>query len=203
MSKIIKKQMPVLMVLLVFTTHTLATVLYTLPINPLSKSYMPVVRAYMEPFFMQNWQLFAPEPATSSLQLWYRCEENDLWSSWKDPLASLIRQHKKTYFTHRGKLLYVYQGIARNLLNHFVGLAESSQKNHADLLLKYENHKSHKLAVRWVNDLCLRDSVKASSAQFQVVKSFTKNFSERHKATSKKTSHVAFAIFQLSTQRSL
>lgn len=165
--------------------HVTATALYLLPVNPLSRIYLPVVHKYMEPIFSQNWHLFAPEPATSSLQFWYRCgSQPEGWGEWRDPLHGLIAKHQENRFSHRGKLIYVYQGLVRNLANHFIHLKNKRQcfsgQCLSQLHQEVEKTKKYQLAKRFVRALCGIETSMTSSYQFQILKVFPKAFSRRH-----------------------
>ena len=183
-----KKNIVFLGIASLFVWHVLATVLYVAPVNPLTPLYRPGVDRYMTPLFSQNWNLFAPEPATSSLQFWYRCQSAEgRWSGWKDPIIHLIRQHRENRFTPRGKLIYVYQSIARRSLNQYL---KYSDMDH------FEKDPAYQTARRFTTDLCLRSGT-AKKAQFQVVKIFAKNFSRRHSDEFGKMEFVPFRIFNL------
>ena len=169
-----------------FVWHCTATVLYLIPANPMTAYYHGIVRRYMEPLFAQNWNLFAPEPATSSLQLWYRCEsQNNAWTPWLDPVSRLITEHRATRFTSRGKLIYVYQSVARQALNRYVQQFKGDHQ-------KFKTDKSYRLAARLVHDLCKKTTAPAR-AQFQVVKVFSPDFSERY---AKKFGSMQNTIFE-------
>lgn len=98
-----------------FVVHVVCTALYLLPRNPLSAAWDGPVRAYMEPLFAQRWLLFAPEPATNSLKLWSRYECAGAWTRWRDPAAPLLAVHQRNRLSPAGKLLYISNGIAREL----------------------------------------------------------------------------------------
>lgn len=171
---------------LILGAHLLMTVLYLIPVNPASKYYLPTVQAYIEPVFSQNWGLFAPEPATSSLQFWFRCETTDgQQSDWQDPIYQLIKDHHEFPFSFRGKLTYVYQSIARDLLNAHVEKKNaqecSSEKCLAAIRAELTSTPEFALARRWSLDLCrAQNSKPIRSLQFQVLKIFPKPYSERH-----------------------
>jgi hypothetical protein len=98
-----------------FVVHVVATALYLLPRNPLSAAWDGPVRAYMEPLFSQRWLLFAPEPATNSLKLWSRYECRGAWTRWRDPAEPLLAEHQRNRLSPAGKLLYISNGLAREL----------------------------------------------------------------------------------------
>lgn len=163
------------------------TALYLLPNNPASGHYAAAVRSYMEPIFSQNWGLFAPEPATSSLQFWFRCESVDgQMTDWQDPTYQLFKDHHAFPFTFRGKLTYVYQSIARDLLNSQIELSRARACRDASCLAEVQSKmagtREFALARRWTVDLCrAQSSIPVTAVQFQVLKVFPKPYSERHK----------------------
>lgn len=167
-----------------FLHHLGCTILYLLPNNPLTIRYAPWVDAYMSPAFVQNWNLFAPEPATSGLNVVYRCGHEKNWSDWKDTLSSLTSNHARTRFTPRGKILYIYQGIARELLNSYV--MEKNKRNCVDgpclkvVEDQIRNQPAFQLATRWIQDVCGWEGKSFDRFQFQIMKIFPRQFSERH-----------------------
>ena len=62
----------------VVIVHTVMTVLHVSPINPITVDLAPAISAYTQPFFRQNWQLFAPNPVSQENGLLVRAlVEND------------------------------------------------------------------------------------------------------------------------------
>lgn len=195
-----KKKLLFILVTIPAATHIIFTILYLSPKNPLTPTYQAVVHRYMNPLFAQNWQLFAPNPATSSLQYWYRCKSHTRWSSWKDPMAKILREHKESYLTYRGKLTYVIQSLARSTLNEYVNLKTQCQNkpmcSQSALETKLLSNKNHQLLRRLSKELCSKvdDSQKV---QFQIVKSFTKNFSQKNKNQFGKIEILKFKPFSI------
>lgn len=103
------RQVAGVVALAMFVFHLACTILYLLPRNPLSNTYQPLTSRYMEPIFSQSWQLFAPEPATYSLKLWYRYDRGNGWTDWRDPIHSLVAAHQHNRFSANGKLLRIYE----------------------------------------------------------------------------------------------
>ncbi|HEX3067383.1 MAG TPA: DUF5819 family protein [Thermoanaerobaculia bacterium] len=99
----------------VFTIHVVCTAAYLLAQNPMTRYYIGPVTQYMEPLFAQRWLLFAPEPATNSLQLWSRYECDGRWTGWRDPAGPVLETHRRNRFSPAGKLLYISNNLARDL----------------------------------------------------------------------------------------
>jgi len=169
---------------LIFVFHFGATALYLLPANPLTNLYSQSVSAYMDPIFTQNWNLFAPEPATSSLKMWHSCSDDKSWTQWQDPIHSLIKKHQDNRFTYRGKLIYIYQNLSRSLLNQFVTEQKdkpcSSIECFAKVEEKVKRSPEYKMTANLISDLCKRRlGTSAKYAKFQILKVFPKNYSDR------------------------
>ena len=99
------------------TWHVVATVLYLVPQNPLSKHYDNVVRLYMSPLFDQNWHLFSPNPITRTERIIVRCETDaGQKSGWIEPSNAALERHTKLLgVTGRSYVLRTYLGLAREI----------------------------------------------------------------------------------------
>jgi hypothetical protein len=53
------------------------TLLYLMPANPIGLRVRPVVSGYVDPFFTQNWALFAPDPIVDTRELLVSCRHPD------------------------------------------------------------------------------------------------------------------------------
>lgn len=173
--------------------HIVMEGLYLLPLNPLTKNYHKYVTAYINPIFSQRWQLFAPEPALYSLKFWYRCGDSEGKElPWLDPENQILKNHQSFRFTSNGKLLYIYQGIARGYINKSVELKqemcqEDERKNETcqqkiSLPLRqskfYDSayHLAIQECTKYVGQKVLKDIF---WVQFQATKVYRKQFSER------------------------
>ncbi|KYG67086.1 hypothetical protein AZI86_08730 [Bdellovibrio bacteriovorus] len=143
--------------------HLSMHVLYLAPANPATYQYSEMVDTYMNSFFSQNWHLFAPEPATSSLQLAYRC--NNL-QNWKLPIDGLLSEHKSWPITAKGKKTYVLQNLAREIYNAKLLQKEDAQIPELPLLKKF------------LHDQCGRYAL----SEVQIKRTFTTNYSQRFTA---------------------
>jgi Family of unknown function (DUF5819) len=171
-----------------FCAHVVNTVLYNIPENPITKTYMPFVNGYMGPLFSQNWHLFAPEPATRMVKLWYRVKVNNTWQHWQDPMEPVLEKHRHNRATYHAKLLYIYGNIAKDLIvrqSYFAENALSIQDSTARLAQQNDSLKAsleYQLAMRFVT----RDIEKGyggiskpDSVQLMLAQLYPKQFSER------------------------
>jgi hypothetical protein len=174
--------------LLVFGIHAVCTVLYNIPENPATKSYMPLVDWYMEPQFTQNWHLFAPEPATRMVKLWYRVKQNNTWQHWQDPMEPVLQKHRHNRATYNAKLLYIYGNIAKDLIVRQSYVFESVARE-ADSATrgKLQNDSlkaspEYQLAVRFVSrdiEKGYAGIVRPDSLQLMLAELYPRQFSER------------------------
>ncbi len=111
---------PVLLGLLLF--HFVAVGLHVCPPNPVSLSARPWVQAYLSPYFVQRWRLFAPDPGGRNELLHVRCHlrEGSTRSStdWIDVTTPIIQAHQRNRLGAPSRVLRAYRpqlGVARDL----------------------------------------------------------------------------------------
>jgi len=159
----IKRHIIKILALSTLAIHLTIHLLYLAPINPITKNYQSKIEKYMDPLFTQNWHLFAPEPAIASLKINYRCHPNDEWT---DLITPLFKKHKSTLITAVGKETYVYQHLARQIYNQ-----DSRKEN-------ILNSPDYVVLSKVITDQCKNQI--ANQSEFQIVREFTVNFSERN-----------------------
>jgi hypothetical protein len=77
--------------------HFAATLVHLTPMNPLKLRLQPVVDRYINPYFSQKWELFAPDPVVDTKELLVSCRvrraaqsvEETAWSNMTAPLRQL------------------------------------------------------------------------------------------------------------------
>lgn len=175
--------------LVFFCIHSVCTVLYNIPENPITKAYIPIVNRYMEPLFSQNWHLFAPEPATSMVKLWYRVKINNSWQHWQDPMEPVLEKHRHNRATYHAKLLYIYGNIAKDLIvrqsyimEHTTHITDTTKRQQQQVT-SMKASQEYQLAIRFVT----RDIENGyntrqvpDSLQLMLIELHPKQFSERH-----------------------
>ena len=162
--------LPMIFALVVFIHHLTCTLLYLAPTNPATRYYSDYAESYINPFFAQRWLLFAPEPQTSQIRIWYRCKISGGWSDWRDPSYEIIEKHQNNRFSYYGKALFVFTGISRDLYN----LKIENLKNE-----EFNNYYEYSNARKAISSLCLKDDSGTSKIQFSLLNLRVKNFSER------------------------
>ena len=151
--------------------------LYLAPNNPATPQYMSFVDTYMGTFFTQNWHLFAPEPATASLQLSYRC---DSLQTWKFPLSDMLEDHKSLPVTAKGKQSYVLQHLAREIFNSKILKKTDAAMDELHILQRY------------LQDQCGEQA----AAEVRIQRVFTQDYSKRFSNTEVRTETFTFGIKQ-------
>lgn len=181
------------------TFHMGLTVLYLLPPNPVTKHYQNITHQYMDPIFTQNWNLFSPDPVVYNLKLIYRCEiANSSWSQWQDPISELIKSHQNNRLLFKGKLIYTYHGMYRNLLNKNSNSMKASNCDSKDLGCENKRRQAFSSTpeVKIVNDFVravCKSQFGNDKNQFKIVKIYPKKFSERNLVSA---SHPAITAFE-------
>lgn len=86
------------------------TFLYLTPPNPVKLALIPVIYALEQPYFAQNWHLFAPNPIKSNFVLAVRCRLSEgALTPWHDPVTPLLAAHHRNRLSPMGKVLRVPQ----------------------------------------------------------------------------------------------
>jgi len=92
------------------------TFLYLSPPNPLTLKLWPLIRTIQEPFFVQNWHLFAPNPVRTNLVLTVRCRIGDKVTPWRDPMTPLLARHHRSRLSPMGKMIRIPQNAMHLVL---------------------------------------------------------------------------------------
>jgi hypothetical protein len=182
------------------TIHICMTILYLLPVNPISKEYQQYVHKYMNTLFRQDWKLFSPEPALYSLKMFYTCQAKDLHSTethWKDPLINLVRSHQQNRLSFAGKRIYVYQGMYRQVLNKKSRIQNQLKCENDDLACaaklkkKVIQSKEFIHINRFVSALCLAEG-ENQPHRFKLIKTYPIPFSQRNNPRAKPVNTIEF-----------
>ncbi|MGE7921226.1 DUF5819 family protein [Viridibacillus sp. NPDC093762] len=85
-----KKNIFFIVISCIFAFHFFMTALYVLPFNPISHKLNKTVNSYINPFFTQNWQLFAPDPLSNAIYVYVQVKdkqgEESKWIDISTPL---------------------------------------------------------------------------------------------------------------------
>ncbi|MEO7735563.1 MAG: DUF5819 family protein [Kofleriaceae bacterium] len=88
----------------VLVLHFAITLVYLTPLNPIKIELLPYVSQYMQPFFQQRWDMFAPNPLVDTRMLLISCrtknEHGELeerpWSNMTAPLRAQKERYRLT-----------------------------------------------------------------------------------------------------------
>jgi Family of unknown function (DUF5819) len=89
--------------------HFAMTLAYLIPLNPLKLRYHHLIVGYMHPFFIQNWQLFAPDPVKDTRVLVIACRLRQpdgtlTETAWIDISAPFRQARARNRFTPADRL---------------------------------------------------------------------------------------------------
>src|ERR1041385_3987390 len=80
--------------------HFAATLAYLIPASPLKARIVAPVKRYMEPLFVQHWELFAPEPVVDTRLFLVSCRltgpDGQKETPWSD-ITTPVRENEYRY----------------------------------------------------------------------------------------------------------
>ena len=154
--------------------HVMAIALYLAPPNPLSNSYRAVINGYINPIFAQNWKLFAPDPQPYSLKVFYQCEGD---GHWFDPVKETLAEFQGNRLSHKGKLMYVYNGMIRSLINKKIDQCKLDSTGCSNPVMNEQVLESdaYKNMARYIAGFC-----GDKPNRFRVAKVFSFKYSQRN-----------------------
>lgn len=95
-----------------FIAHFAVTAIYLTPLNPVKLKLSPLLQAWINPLFSQNWHLFAPDPLSSNHSLVTKCKSGTTTSDWIDVTRAVL----KRYYENRLSTAKAIAGIQVNAL---------------------------------------------------------------------------------------
>ncbi|MFT3767504.1 MAG: DUF5819 family protein [Minicystis sp.] len=157
-SRLVVMSLPVLLAL-ALVGHFGLTLAYLTPTNPLRLRFARVINAYMNPFFQQNWHLFAPDPIndTRTLMLSCRVRQPDggtVETPWTDITIPYWEAHLGNHFGPATRIARSVTGPAR--------LVYSGDPTTLQIKKKVEQHKKNGPADDSLDEMAdsLDDAVK-------------------------------------------
>lgn len=110
------KKVVIFLACLLFVFHFTFTAIYLAPFNPIKAKYGFIVNAYMEPFFSQNWKLFAPNPASNNNVFFARAKFADgSVSEWMDLTSFMIEKNYQNRLSPYNRLVRIQRGAFNSL----------------------------------------------------------------------------------------
>lgn len=101
----------------VFVFHFSMIGLYLLPLNPVKLKLGRYLGVYVDPFFYQDWHLFAPDPIDSSQSVIGKCRVGSVESGWFDVTHGTIeRLEQKPIASALSSVLNLQQNLIRAYL---------------------------------------------------------------------------------------
>lgn len=175
------------LVVCVLLFHVAMTVVYLSPANLLKAAFGSTSSAYMGRFFYQNWHLFSPNPGISTTRLWIRCQGDRAWGGWVEPTEKLQTEYYANRISGKGKVLYVYNGISKNLVTTLNRMIRECGDVNAtcdteEIQRRVKDSGSYDLASRYAEGICrsILPTPSAIKYQFKLMTFQPKQFSRRH-----------------------
>ncbi|WP_234399729.1 DUF5819 family protein [Paenibacillus popilliae] len=101
--------------------HFFIILLHVGPVNPISVKLQPYIMPYINPFFQQNWHLFAPTPMTVNFKIYVRGKYTDTMdqqvkqTEWFDVSSSLIAKNDEMLFSPYNRIIRIGTGYMHRL----------------------------------------------------------------------------------------
>ncbi|MCI0766704.1 DUF5819 family protein [Bacillus sp. TL12] len=164
------KKITFICVVIFVSFHMTMTLLYNSPVNPVKIKLNNIINSYMEPLFAQNWQLFAPDPISTNMDIITRGvykdsngnEKTTDWINYTKTFTNGLQKNRLdinrlTLSGVRNAGSNVQEGLAKN--KDF--FKEYNTKNNVDLYILYDvskrvlvkeyGNKFEKIEVRMLN----------------------------------------------------
>ena len=100
---------------MIFLNHIIMTILFLVPLNPISSLYLNYVDQYMKYGFSQNWNLFGSSLRRTSASLQYRC----LDEAWLTFGSGSLNAHYSNRLIGQGKAYYMYNHFFKDLVENY------------------------------------------------------------------------------------
>ncbi len=113
--------------------HFLIISAYHMPDNPIKHQYKKQINAYINPFFTQEWKLFAPNPIASNMSILYRFlnYKDGLISDdtgWLDPSIPFIEERRDKFWSPSQRVLKYFSSSYMNIIETYDKASEYSLK---------------------------------------------------------------------------
>lgn len=91
-----------------FCIHFTLTALYVLPLNPVQAKGVQLINGYMHPLFIQNWQLFAPNPLSNNVYVFLKAQYSDgEESEWYDLSSQSYKNNQERRISPNNRLVRI------------------------------------------------------------------------------------------------
>ncbi|OYD06940.1 DUF5819 family protein [Paludifilum halophilum] len=103
--------------------HFSVASLYLSPDNPVKTKAWDFLHDYMDPWFTQNWKLFAPNPVSQHQSLWVKMKvENPQTgglteTDWKDITQPLVLKHQESRISSEARVLRYMESGSQSFLD--------------------------------------------------------------------------------------
>ncbi|MBX2896667.1 MAG: hypothetical protein KF763_14575 [Cyclobacteriaceae bacterium] len=180
---------------LVIFLHFSILTLYLAPSNPVNHIFKVEIGSYVNPFFSQNWSLFAPDPVSSNqtLQIKFIAFNNEIESKtdWLDLKEMVHAERAKSFWSPLQRLEKYLSGVTQSIvtdqihLNNFIethsNFSQDSIRVLQDLYKMNYGHRSLKSYSQIVlSKLNFAKEYDSIAVMYRIVDAKFPRFSKRH-----------------------
>jgi hypothetical protein len=126
---------------ILLVAHFSLVELGNLPVNPVQVQFSTIIEPYVHPFFVQNWNFFAPNPIAEDIVVVARVERctargKCVTSGWIDVTDPLIDSVRKNRFSSLGMISLMLSNAALEFHNDMLKSPDAKRTIHGRLYLK-------------------------------------------------------------------
>jgi Family of unknown function (DUF5819) len=156
---VIEKILVPLLYVLLFI-HFSIVGLSLLPNNPISHVHKSQIRSYVDPFFTQNWNLFAPNPIASNqtllIEFTTHYKKDSVTSKWLDIKDAVHKTRVKNFWSPLQRLEKYIGSITESIVEDQIELKEYltkhpniSKDSITILLNQYKTNYGHRTLIKY------------------------------------------------------
>jgi hypothetical protein len=131
-----------------------------LPSNPINYVYKLQIRSYVDPFFTQNWNLFAPNPIASNQTLLIKfisyTKKDSVSTNWLDIKDVVHKNRTKSFWSPLQRLEKYFGSITESIIEDQIELKEYITKHPKiskdsidNLLGQYRANYGHRTLIKY------------------------------------------------------
>lgn len=168
-----------------------------LPSNPISHVFKLQIRGYVDPFFTQNWNLFAPNPIASNQTLLIKftsySQGDSISSKWLDIKEVVHKNRTRSFWSPLQRLEKYFGSITESIIEDQIELKEflakhpnTSKDSIENLLTQYRGNYGHRTLIKYskivYNRIAEKSALLPDSVllRYRIVDAEFPRFSKRH-----------------------
>ncbi|MFV8756546.1 DUF5819 family protein [Nannocystaceae bacterium ST9] len=166
----------------------------------------PWVVRYMEPYFMQKWTLFAPDPPLMNRRIDYQCELAGEAGPWKSRTNAMLETHARSRFGPVGRFrrheqatmiaaVGSHDSVVEQLIAHEAQAPDSKREQLEDLLAQQNAARiqGSRVTYELMADYCREEQGDVDRVRFRVTTEAIAPYSHRNDPSWQPTPEVMLA----------